>query len=133
MKKFLKIIALISFLSVVMTSFAAVSGGYYTAKDAKVTNTLNKVALSSSSYPRTDITVVNYTDDMVYITAPVYQPVNPHGVEHVYNDDFMSRTHLVILSPAQRLIFDRSDICAHGVISVHGNYGFYNTEFMNAC
>lgn len=137
MKKILSMLALAGFISAPIVAFAAANtNGYYSTQHAKTT-VGTKAAAKAAFYPYTDISIVNYSYNMIYATVPgtpVYDSIAPYGTDHIYNDNpSIYWTHLVLLDPNHRIFFEH-DVCRRALVTVYGSNGSYTTNInSNAC
>lgn len=122
-------LALFLLASVAMSSvFAAPSatpkmGGYFTSLHPKSFADAKHVA-----HPPTDITVINSSSSMFYVTIPntsIYDALYPGNNEHIYNVYGAYYTDVVLRDPGHTVFF-ANVVCPLAIMTVTGYPGAYH-------
>jgi hypothetical protein len=94
-----------------------------------------KAALANS-YPATDITVVNATDNVITMAIPnaFSDYVQVEANNHLRHQTLVAPTHLNLLDPYGNVFFDQY-VCRLAVVTAYGQVGSYrinvDTEYCN--
>lgn len=132
---FAAITVLTFFLSSSIFADSDLAKGYYTnkhpkepVKEASVSANNNKKLSMATFLPTTDITIINATPLLMYVTIPdtnVYDPVYPRVNVHVYNDFQFGDTYLILKDPYGNTFYN-GNVCRRAIVTVYGQPGNYS-------
>lgn len=74
-------------------------------------------AISVAYMPATNISVLNYSDNTIYISQPLYKTINSGKAVTITHSSFYGDTYLVLENMYHQPIF--SDyVCSHAIVTV---------------
>lgn len=128
-KVLLSLLTTASLLATSLVSAATVDlSGYYSALHPKAT-----VASKALLLPPTNITVTNYSEDLIFVAVPgAIDDAVPSGKsDTISHDSYSGSTHLVlqyINRYGVRATFFDQYVCQRAMLTVDGRDGFYHSD-----
>ncbi|VVC75236.1 hypothetical protein AQUSIP_05240 [Aquicella siphonis] len=126
MKKMLTTLAATASIVAVSFAFAAAkvdSGVYYSTQHPKA-------GMKALAVPATNITVTNYSDELIFAVvpgSPIDDRIGSGKSDTISNDSYYGDTHLVLLDWNRSVFFDQN-VCRRAIVTVDGRPGSYHID-----
>ena len=119
MKKILIALATTLSLAAATTTFAANTGtnDYYISSG-------DQIASKAFVVPATNITVLNYSDEFIYLASPVNYQIPSGNSRTISRNAYYDSTHIVLQDWNYTTFYDRF-VCRRAIITVDGRPGYY--------